>query len=319
MKLSVITTLYQSEPFIEEFYKRLIHALKDITQNYEIIMVDDGSSDNSVNIARSICNKDNKVTLIELSRNFGHHKAIMTGLNHATGDLIFLIDSDLEEDPELIKTFLKKFEENKEYDVIYGVQRKRKGNIFEKISGRLFFTLFNLLSNVKVEKNMCTVRLMTRRYVENLLKFKEHELVFFGISALTGFKQKGIYIDKSAKGTTTYSFNRKLDLAINSIVSFSNKLLVYIFYLGTLITILSSFYILYVLFLKLYYGISVTGWASLIISIWFVGGVIIFCLGIIGMYLSKIFTETKNRPYVIIKDIYSTSKKENDKILNKSS
>lgn len=149
MKLSIVTTLYYSAPYIEEFYKRIKTSIAKLNiTDYEIIFVDDGSPDNSLEVAKSIIAIDQNVSVIDLSRNFGHHKAIMTGLTHAKGDYIFLIDVDLEEEPELLELFWKE-NDNDDVDVVYGIQRKRKGKIFEKISGFQFFIIFNFFIKCK--------------------------------------------------------------------------------------------------------------------------------------------------------------------------
>src|SRR6266480_3840502 len=157
MTLSIVTTLYNSAPYVEEFYVRVCAATEQITEDYEIILVNDGSPDNSLEIALSIYHKDPRVRVIDLSRNFGHHKAMMTGLIHARGKLVFLLDSDLEEEPELLEQFYQLLKA-KDADVVYGVQEKRKGRLFERVSGTLFFKLFNFLSTYPIPPNLITVR-----------------------------------------------------------------------------------------------------------------------------------------------------------------
>jgi putative glycosyltransferase len=306
MNISVLTTLYRSSNYIENFHHRISDLIKKTSAEYEIIYVNDHSPDDSQDKVIKIIESDKNTKLIELSRNFGHHKAIMTGLKHCSGDLIFLIDVDLEEPPECFTDFYNSFiEHNKEYDVIYGVQENRKGKFFERMSGEMFYWLFNKLSFYPVPKNFVTARLMTRRYVNSLLLHEEQELFLGGLWAITGYKQLSLPIKKGLASSSTYTFRKKISLFVNSITSFSNLPLVFIFYLGICLTMLSitSGFILIVLKL-LSYPYQV-GWASLIISIWLIGGIIIFCLGLIGIYLSKIFIETKKRPYSIIKEKYN--------------
>lgn len=306
MDLSIITTLYDSASYIEIFFSRISAVAKKITKHYEIIFVNDGSTDNSLDIAVSLQKKNSKIKVIDLSRNFGHHKAIMTGLGHATGDFIFLIDVDLEEDPELLTVFWEKMSNHKGHvDVYYGVQQRRKGGLFERISGAVFFKIFNFLSEVKIAENICVVRLMTKQFVENLMRFTESELVFVGICEIAGFNQKPIYISKKSKGSSSYDLSRKVGMAINFVVSFSSKPLVLIFYLGLVTSAVSLTYALIIFYRKLFQGIPVQGWSSLIISIWLVGGMLMFSIGTLGLYLSKIFLEVKNRPYTVIRKIYA--------------
>jgi len=310
-KLSIVTTMYYSENYVEEFYTRSLKTLNDIgIYDYEFIFVDDGSPDDSLKEAIKLYNNDSCVTVVELSRNFGHHKAIMTGLGIANGDYIFLIDIDLEEEPELLKIFWEELhkEENKNVDVIYGVQSKRKGDWFERWSGDLFYRLHNMVCDQgKVEKNLTTVRIMKNNFVKELLKFKEHDFYFAPICSLVGFNQIPIMINKKSTSLTTYSFLKKYHLAINSIFSFSNKPLYFIFYLGLLITVVSFLVVIYALFQKLIFNITIDGWASMIASIWLLGGIIILFIGISAIYISKIFEQTKNKPFTIIKTLYNGS------------
>ncbi len=303
MKLSIVTTLYHSEPFIKEFYDRITTEAKKISDSYEIIFVNDGSPDQSLQAALELHKCDSHVKVFDLSRNFGHHKAIMTGLSYAKGDYVFLIDVDLEEQPEWLGLFWKEIENQTQYDVIYGVQDVRKGKWFERVSGNFFFNFFNSLSDTKITRNIVLTRLMTKQYVENLVKHTERELVFGGLCALTGFEQKGITIKKLHKGTTTYHLNRRIDMAINFLVSFSSRPLVYIFYLGMFITLISLIAFIAIVAQKIFYGAFV-GWTSVITTILFIGGIIIFSIGIVGIYLSKIFIEVKNRPYTIVRKVY---------------
>lgn len=303
MKLSIVSTLYKSSQYIDEFYTRISKEAMKITDDYEIIFVDDGSPDDSLEKAVSLYEKDSKVKVIELSRNFGHHKAIMTGLSHAKGEFVFLIDSDLEEVPELLGQFWEYLNKEKNLDVIYGVQENRKGGWFERFSGGLFWKLINFMSPIKIPSNMITARLMTSKYIQSLIAYKESEIFIGGIWAHAGFKQKGIEVKKGSQSETTYTLKRKLELFVNSITSFSSKPLIYIFYIGLITTFCSTLFILKLVMDKLFFGLAFEGWTSLIVSVWFFGGLIILLLGIIGIYLSKIFIEVKQRPYTIVRNI----------------
>ena len=313
MELSIVTTVYYSAPYLIEFYERISKSAQKITDQYEIIFVNDGSPDNSMHILLDILKDDEKVKIIDLSRNFGHHKAIMTGLTHACGEKVFLIDCDLEEEPELLELFFERYNQEKDCDVVYGVQKKRKGKFFERISGEVFHRFKGFISGLKMPRNILTARLMSRRYVQNLIQFTESELYLEGLFYLTGFKQIPVTTQKLSKGKTTYTLRKKLALSINAITSLSDKPLIYIAYLGLGILSLTSIFILYFLINKLFLSEPIEGWTSLILSIWFLGGTTIFSIGIIGIYLSKVFIETKQRPYTIIRDIYinKTNEKSN--------
>ncbi len=309
MKLSIVTTVYYSASFLQEFYTRASTTAKRMSDDYEIVFVNDGSPDNSLEIAVNLFASDVHVRVIDLSRNFGHHKAIMTGLAHAKGDLIFLVDSDLEEDPEWLEPFGNELKQT-DADVVYGIQQKRKGDWFERITGEAFYSLFNLLSDISVPRNVVTARLMTRRYVANLVEHRDREVFLLGLWVLTGFKQVPLTVQKQSLGRTTYNLGRKIDVLINSITSFTNRPLILIFYLGTVISVIAGIAALSLVIRRLLFGIFLEGWLSLIVSLWLLGGLIIWCIGIIGIYLSKIFTETKDRPYTVIRQIYDRSQDE---------
>ena len=309
MKLSIVTTLYMSQDNIIEFYERITKEAQKITENYEIIFVDDGSPDNSLGITISLSENDERIKIIELSRNFGHHKAMMTGLNHSQGDLVFLIDVDLEEEPEILGSFYQKIQnETNEIDVLYGVQKSRKGGWFEKISGQFFYSAFNYLTDLDMTKNQVTARLMTKTYVKALVLHKENEIFIGGLWHITGFRQKSVIIEKHSTSETTYSLTKKLVLLENAVTSFSNKPLKIIFHTGLLISLVAIVYIIYLSLMKFFLDIPVDGWTSIISSIWLLGGLIIFFIGVIGIYLSKIYTESKERPYTIIRKVYQSNK-----------
>jgi putative glycosyltransferase len=306
MDLSIVTTLYYSAPYLEEFYSRVCAVAQGVATNFEIILVNDGSPDGSLQTAISLQRKDQRVRVIDLSRNFGHHKAMMTGLTHTCGELVFLVDCDLEEDPELLETFYRQLKAT-EAEVVFGVQQNRKGGLFERVSGSIFFKLFNLLSTDQIPANLITARLMTRRYVKALVQHRERETLIAGLLALTGFDQVSVPVTKHLKASSTYNLRRKVSQLVNAITSFSSKPLVMIFYLGSAILLLSTTAALILIIRRLLFGTLLLGWPSLIISIWLLGGLTIFCLGVIGIYLSKMFIEVKQRPYTIVREVYGSS------------
>ncbi len=178
--------MYHSGKYLQEFYNRTISIINELKLSYEIIFVDDGSPDNSLLLALKLQESDQNIKIIELSRNFGHQRAIMTGLKHTSGDFIFLIDCDLEEKPELLREFWKRMTAENS-DVVYGVQIKRKGNWFERLSGRIFYKIMSGLSNVGYPADTLTARVMSRKYIDSILRYEEKELDLWGIFALAGF------------------------------------------------------------------------------------------------------------------------------------
>ncbi len=305
MKLSIVTTLYRSAQFIEEFYERITRSAAQISEDYELIFVNDGSPDNSLKLAVELFERDEKVKILDLSRNFGHHKAMMAGLEYASGQYIFLIDSDLEEEPELLERFWKEYHDDGTVDVVYGVQKKRKGGRVERILGHLFYRFFNYFSEVEIVANHFCARLMSARYVKALIGFKEYHPLMVGLMFLTGFSMKGVHEQKLHKGKSSYTWRRKTSMAVNSIVSFSAKPLKMLAFSGVVLCLFSVCYILYLACLYIAHGGNIAiGWTSLVMTVAFFGGLNLFALGVIGIYIGKIFEQVKGRPYVIIRSVY---------------
>jgi putative glycosyltransferase len=304
MMISVVTTLFHSAPYIEEFYRRVLAQLHALNVDYEMVFVDDGSPDNSLEVAINLTNEDPRVLVVELSKNFGHHKAMMTGLAQTRGDLVFLIDVDLEEPPEILSEFYHELV-GKSVDIVFGIQQERHGPWYQRASGEAFYRLYNLLSTNNIARNQLRARLMTRRYVDALLRHREQLFMIEILCNLNGFKQIAFPMNKTGyKGVTSYTLARRIRLFINGITMSSNRPLIFIGYAGAAIVCLSGIYLLYTLVLYLLGVQSPDGWTSLIISIWFLGGLTIFCLGIIATYLSVLFEEIKNRPYSIIAKVH---------------
>lgn len=306
MKISIVTTLYRSASFLSEFYSRITHSAQKLGFPYELVMVNDGSPDNSLEVALGIQQQDSNVKVIDLSRNFGHHKAILTGLAVAQGDFVFLIDCDLEEEPELLERFYSLWEEHEgSIDVLYGIQENRSGTIYKRFVGALFYKIFNYFSNVQISESICTVRLMTRRYVDSLLEYRDKNVFLAALFETVGYKQLPITINKPYKGSSSYNFIRKIALMTEAITSFSSKPLTMIMLMGVTLSSVSLMFAIYLVFRKLLSSSIISGWTSLMVSVWFLGGVILFSLGVLGVYITKIYNETKDRPISIIRAIYS--------------
>jgi putative glycosyltransferase len=308
MRVSVVATLYNSAEYIPEFYRRVTKAITKVTSDFEVIFVDDGSPDDSLSIARKLLKSNHRLKVVALSRNFGHHKAVMKGLSYAKGDFVFLIDCDLEEPPELFQELYKKMksaDKKDPVDIVQAVQNRRKGGLFEKISGYLFYKFFNVLSDSNVPENSMMARLMTRRFVKALLLHEEREFFLSGLCSLTGFRLETLTADKASKGKTSYSLSRKFLSALNAVTAFSDRPLFFIFYSGLFLSFF-SFGGIFVLFLRvIFFGTRfMVGWFSIILLISFLGGFGIASIGVVGLYLGRIFIEVKKRP-LIVKDIYS--------------
>jgi putative glycosyltransferase len=266
-------------------------------------MVNDGSPDDSIDLALALQRTDPRVVVVDLARNFGHHKAIMTGLAHVTGDLVFLIDSDLEEQPEDLLRFHQRFLQG-DCDVVYGVQEVRRGGLIERATGAMFFTLVDTLGDRPLPRNLVTTRLMASDYVRALVRHRDREFVISDLWQMTGFRQNKIVVEKLSRPGSTYSFRKRVDMAVKHLTTTSTQLLYLVLYVGLLIFALSVGVILYYLGRYFTSGIGVDGFTSQIISIWFLGGLITLILGILGIYIANIMAETKRRPYTIVRRVH---------------
>lgn len=308
MRLSIVTTLYRSAPFLDQFYRRVSATAKqEFGDAYEIVFVNDGSPDNSLQLALRLQADDTHIKIVDLSRNFGHHAAIVAGLANCSGELIFLIDSDLEEQPEWLALFVEKIEECG-VDVVYGIQQERVSSRISNMFGEMFWSALNVMSSVRIPHSPMTCRIMTRRYVDSLLDVGDRVLYLAGVFAWTGFSQVSIPLKKIPRPrahASSYSLSRKLIQVADSFSSFSVAPLSLIFLTGLLTWLGSVLFGLLLLIEKLLHPEMVlSGFTSIMLSIWFLGGGTILVLGILGLYVAKIFQEVKRRPLYIVRDIY---------------
>lgn len=303
--LSIVTTMYRSRRFLEQFLAECQQATAEIDcRNFEILLVNDGSPDDSVTYAISRRADIPELVIVDLSRNFGHHYAMQAGLHHARGDLIMLIDCDLEVSP-LILAELKTKLETTGCDMVYGFQESRKGGLFERASGGFFYKAFNFLSDTQIPENIATERLMTRRYVAALLQLGDHNLFMGGMMSWTGFEQIGLPIAKKQReGKSSYTVLRRIHLMINAVSSFSALPLVWMFNIGMLITVASFLYLFYLILSKILFNDALIGFTSVMALMLLSLGILTTGMGIIGIYLGKVFTQVQNRPTYIVKDIY---------------
>lgn len=304
--LSVVATLYRSSSFVDEFLERVRRAASLVASSYEVVLVDDGSPDDSLAKAIAHAREDPRLQVVELSRNFGHHAAILTGLAVSRGKRVFLIDSDLEEAPELLPTFARILEEN-DADVVYGVHDQKVGSQFRQTTSGWFWKLFNALSDTKTEENICHVRLMSRIYIDALLTLRERNIFLGGLYVWPGYRQIPVRIERTIRrAQSTYSLRHRLALLVRSIVAFSTRPLQIVFILGTGIAVLSGFVAVTFLVARLAMGSHmVSGFASLMISLWFLSGLTIMSLGVIGLYVAQVYIETKERPRTIIRRVHA--------------
>jgi putative glycosyltransferase len=306
MKISIVTSLYRSSPYINEFHARHRACLIQLGVDYEFIFVNDGSPDDSVAVAQKLLLEYPRIKLIRLSRNFGQHAAMFAGLEHADGDYVYATDCDLEEAPENLSPMFNMLRADPDVDVVYGVLKKRTAGFFASILSSLFYYVLNVLTEVKVPHNQTWQRIMSQQYVRELLRYQEVQALPVGLMALVGFNQQPLLVDKTFKGSTSYSLMRRTMLALSAIVAFSTKPLSWVCFAGLGLACV-SFAVILAICIATAFGFDFrAGWSSLMASIWCVGGLVLFSIGIVGMYLARVFDQVKNRPRYVIKQIVSS-------------
>jgi len=304
-EISIVSTLYRSRAFLEPFLAGCVAALEKIPcANFEIVLINDGSPDESLAYAVERKKDIPQLVVVDLSRNFGHHNAIQAGLQISRGALVFLIDCDLEVAPSVLVEFYNKQRQSGS-DLVYGYQDARKGGWFEQLSGGLFWKGFNLLSETKIPENSVTERIMTRRFVDGLLRMGDRNLFLGGMMSWTGFAQVGLCIGKKQReGPSSYTLMKRIQLMVNAVSAFSSQPLVWLFNMGVLITVVSFASIVYLVMRKLIFNDTLLGFTSIMVLMMFTLGVLTTALGLVGIYMGKVFNQVQNRPTYIIKDIY---------------
>jgi Glycosyltransferases involved in cell wall biogenesis len=304
IQYSIVVPLYNEELVINETSKRLVGVMDGIGETYEIIFVNDGSKDKTLEIVQGICRVNHNIKLLSFSRNFGHQIAITAGMDYASGAAIVVIDADLQDPPEIIPQMIAKWKEG--YEVVYGQRSERKGEtFFKRWSARLFYMLLKNLTDVDVPMDVGDFRLIDRKVLEALSRLPERNRYVRGMVSWVGFKQTGVEFvrDERFAGETKYPLRKMIKFAVNAITSFSYKPLRMATYLGSLVSLMSFIFIFYVIYEKVFQPeTTVPGWASLAAISLFFNGVVLILLGIIGEYIGRIYDEAKGRPLYIISE-----------------
>lgn len=299
--LSIVIPVYNEEDNIPVLYERLSEVLKGLEVDYEIVFVDDGSSDSSWEIIRELHKKDNSVRAIKFSRNFGHQIAITSGIDNAIGDAVITMDADLQDPPEVIPRLVDKWKAG--YEVVYAVRERREGeNFLKRGFAWLFYRVLKKITKIDIPSDVGDFRLLSRKVVEELKKLKEHYRFVRGLSSWIGFKQTGVQFVRDArfKGKPKYSFWKSLRLALNGIVSFSIAPLQLASYMGFIVSIFSFLYAIWAIIARFALNRAIPGWTSIIVVVLFLGGVQLLTLGIIGEYIGRTYGEIKRRPLYVI-------------------
>ena len=307
MKLSIVSPVYRAELVLDELVERISNNIPSAFNSFEIILVDDFSPDKSWQKIIEISKKNKNVFGFKLSRNFGQHYAITSGLNFASGEYVFLNNNDLETPPSVLVDYYNEIKKDTSLDIVYGYQEVRKGNFIEKKAGSIFWVLINKLSDTKIQHNILTERLMTKQYVNNFLRLQDAILFKRGMMYWVGFNQKGIPVEKGEReGASTYTIKRRAELMLQAITSFSGKSLKWLFYIGISISFFSFLFLIYLSMQKIIHQDEVQlGWTSIVDINMLILGIISTFLGLIGIYIYKIFKQVQGRPNEIIKRILS--------------
>jgi polyisoprenyl-phosphate glycosyltransferase len=298
--ISVVIPVYEAENCLDELYLRLKTALEPITTEFEIVLVEDCGGDSSWQVIERLAAADPRVRGIQFSRNFGQHYGITAGLDHCNADWVVVMDCDLQDRPEEIPRLYAKAQEG--FDIVLALRGKRQDPLLKRISSWLFYKLFSYLTDIHYDGDSGNFSIMSRKVLTNFCQMREQLRFFGGLMQWMGFPTASIKVkhSKRLEGKSTYTFSKLWKLSVDTIIAYSDKPLRLSILLGFLMAITSFVYGTYFLGIALLYGTTVQGWTSLIVSVFFVGGVIISILGVIGIYLGKTFNETKNRPLYII-------------------
>lgn len=304
--VTYIFPIYNESGNIDLLYSTIDKLIsKNPKYDYELIFINDGSKDDSLELLITIQKSDKRVTVIDFSRNFGHQIAVTAGIDHARGDAMIIMDSDMQDPPAVSFELIKKWEEG--YDVVYAQRRSRKDSFFKKFTADIFYRTLQKLADIEIPRNTGDFRLIDRKVADELKRFKEHNRFLRGMVSYIGFKQVAVKFDRDERhaGVTGYPLKKMLRFAADGIFSFSTYPLKLIRNIGFTIAGLAFLGIIYAIFMRVFYPeITIEGWTFIVISILFMGGVQIIMIGVLGSYIGRIYTESQDRPLYMIKGYY---------------
>jgi glycosyltransferase involved in cell wall biosynthesis len=303
MKLSIISPVYRAERILDELVQRIENSVRKITNDFEIILVDDASPDNSWKKIEEIAKQKDFVTGIKLSRNFGQHYAISAGIDHCSGDWVVVMDCDLQDQPEEI---VKMYDETKKgFEIVYGRRYERKDTFLKKLSSKIFNRVLSYLTGLEFDSSIANFGIYSKSVISNL-KFMHDKIRFFPTMVKwVGYKSSSVNIEHAnrAEGKTNYNFKKLTKLALDIILANSDKPMRLTVRLGLYVAMFAILFGCYIFIRAVFYGFAVSGYASIIFSIWFLSGLILATLGIVGLYVGKIFEGVKNRPVYIVEKL----------------
>ncbi|WP_156887642.1 glycosyltransferase family 2 protein [Propionicicella superfundia] len=306
--ISYVFPIYNESGNIALLHQTMSEVVKPLAYDVEFVFVNDGSRDDSLELLIELTRSDPRCRVIDLSRNFGHQLAVTAGVDAARGDAIIIMDSDMQDPPEVSLELIAKWEEG--YDVAYAQRRSRQDTAFKKLTADLFYRTLNALSEIEIPRNTGDFRLISRRAADQLAQYREHDRFLRGMISHAGYKQIAVPFDRHARhaGETGYPLRKMLRFAADGIMGFSSKPLQLITRVGYVFSVLALLGILYVLFVRIFFPeVAVAGWAFTVIVILLVGGLQLVMMGIIGSYVGRIYTEVKNRPLYGVQETYGFS------------
>ena len=301
-KISIVIPVYKAQECLDELYRRLCASLEPDLADFEVILVEDCGGDRSWELIQELSKKDPRIKGIQFSRNFGQHHGITAGLDHCEGDWTVVMDCDLQDRPEEIPNLYRKAQEG--YDVVLAKRTHRKDKPSKIFGSSFFYEVFFYMTDIRYDRQVGNFRILSRKVVKNLRTMREQLRFFVGQVHWLGFSTSSIDVqhDPRFKGQTTYTYKKLFKLAFEAILDYSDKPLRLSVKFGFMMAFVSFIFGLFIFGRALFYGSPVLGWSSLIVSLYFLSGVIITILGVIGIYLGKIFDETKRRPLYVISD-----------------
>ena len=304
--ISVVIPVYGHQLQLEKLYTRLQNSLLSITEEFEIIMVNDQSPDNAWEVIKQLAKKNKRVRGINLTRNFGQHHALTAGLDHARGDWVIMMDCDLQDQPEeIIKLYNEAL---KGYDIVYGQRKQRNDGWIKRFLSLLFYKLLRFMSGIDHDPSIANFGIYSKNVIKSVLEYREQIRsigMFLHHIGNTNYKAIPIVHAEREKGVSAYNFKKKMDFAFSIILANSNKPLKLSITLGFFMSCLSVTYILWLVIRYFLYGIGLVGWTSVIVSVYFLSGLILINIGFLGLYISRIYNETKKRPIYHIHEITS--------------
>lgn len=311
--ISYIFPIYNEEGNIGLLYETMRDLLASVSKyDFELIFINDGSSDTSLEQLLQLQQRDKRVTVIDFSRNFGHQLAVTAGLDYAQGDAVIIMDSDMQDPPKVSLELIQKWEEG--YEVVYAQRRTRKDSFFKKATATLFYRLLSRIAEINIPRDTGDFRLLDKKVVAAIVRFKERNRFLRGLVSYAGFKQIGVSFDRDERhaGASGYPLKKMIRFALDGILSFSTFPLKLATQIGFIVATLSFLGGIYAIVLKLFFSSSaVPGWTFLAVSVLFCSGIQMLLLGIIGEYIGRIFTEVQDRPLYLINEIYSYTAKNN--------